>query len=101
MKILRTKKAVMRAMYEVKMSEKRKQKLIKLLGLKYTLDGLARASGVQWYGHVLTRDSGDVLRRALNFEVARRRGHGRPNMTMEETSGEAYQSNWTEKAGCH
>ena len=44
--------------------------------------GLARASGVRWYRHVLRRDNGDVLRRALNFEVARR-GHGRPNMTWK------------------
>ena len=26
-----------------------------LLGLEETLDGLTGASGVQWYGHVLTR----------------------------------------------
>ena len=54
-----------------------------LLGLKDTLDGLARASGVRWYGHVLRRDNGDVLRRALDFEVAGRRGRGRPNMTWK------------------
>ena len=41
-----------------------------LLGLTDTLDGLTRASGVRWYGHVLRRDNGDVLRRALDFEVA-------------------------------
>ena len=41
-----------------------------LLGLKVTLDGLARASGVRWYGH------GHVLRRALDFEVAERRECG-------------------------
>ena len=52
-----------------------------LLGLKDTLDGLARVSGVRWYGHVLRRDNCDVLRRALDFEVVGRRGHGRPNMT--------------------
>ena len=46
-----------------------------------TLDELARANGVRWYGHVLRRGNGDVLRRALNFEVAGRRGHGRLNMT--------------------
>ena len=31
-----------------------------LLGLKDTLDGPARASGVRCYGHVLRRDNGDV-----------------------------------------
>ena len=54
-----------------------------LLGLKNTLDGLAKASGVRWYGHVLRKDNGDVLKRALNFEVAGRRGRGRPNMTRK------------------
>ena len=38
--------------------------------------GLARASGVQWYGQVLSRGNSNSLRRALDFEVARRRGHG-------------------------
>ena len=59
MAILRTEKAIMRAMCGVKMIEKRSQELMSLLGLKDTLDGLARASGVRWYGH--------VLRRALDF----------------------------------
>ena len=54
-----------------------------LLGLEDTLDGLARASGVRWYGHALRRGNGDVLRRALDFEVAGRRGRGRPNMTWK------------------
>ena len=41
-------------------------------------------SRVRWYGHVLRRDNGDVLRRALDFEVAGRRGHGRLNMTGKD-----------------
>ena len=44
----------------------------------------------------LRRDNGDVLRRALDFEVAKRRGRGRPNMTWKK-----YRSNWTEKGKCH
>ena len=44
----RTEKAMMRAMCGVKLIEKRKgQKLMSLLGLKDTLGGLARASGVR------------------------------------------------------
>ena len=66
----RTEKAMIRAMCGVEIIEKRRsQELMSLLGLKDTLDGLARLSEVRWYGHVLRRDSGDVLRRALNFEV--------------------------------
>ena len=78
----RTEKAMIRAMCKVKIIEKRKsQELMNLLGLKDTLNGQARASEVRWYGHVLRRDNGDVLRRALGFEVAGRRGRGRPNVT--------------------
>ena len=52
-----------------------------LLVLIDTLDGLARASGVRWYGHVLRRDNGDILRRALNSELAGKRGRGQLNLT--------------------
>ena len=52
-----------------------------LLGLKNTLDGLVRGSGMRWYGYVLRRDNGDVLRRVLDFEEAGRREPGWPNMT--------------------
>ena len=54
-----------------------------LLGLADTLNGLARASGVRWYGRVLRKDNGDVLRKALDFKVTGRRWRGRPNMTWK------------------
>ena len=77
----RTEKAMMRAMCGIKIIEKRRiQELMSLLGSKNTLDGLARESGVRWYGH--------VLRRALDFEVAERRGRGRPNMTWQRQAKE-------------
>ena len=45
----RTKKAMMRALCGVKITEKRRsQELKSLLGLKDILNGVARASGVQW-----------------------------------------------------
>ena len=74
---------MIRVMCGIKIHEKSRQELMSLLDLKDTLDGLARASGVRWYGHVLRRDNGDILRRAFDFEVARRRGRGRPNMTWK------------------
>ena len=73
MAILRTENAMMRAMCGVKVIEKKTQELKRLLSLTDTFDGLARASGVRWYGH--------VLRRALDLKVAERRRRGRPNMT--------------------
>ena len=68
MAIFRIEKAMMKAMCGVKMIEKRRQELMSLLGLKDTLNGLARATGVRWYGH--------VSRRALDFEVAEKEGVG-------------------------
>ena len=44
-------------------------KAMSLPGLKDTLDEPARVSGERWYGHVLRRDSNEVLRRALDFEM--------------------------------
>ena len=45
----RTEKATTRAMCGVKIIEKRRsRKLMSFLGVKDTLDGLARASGVRW-----------------------------------------------------
>ena len=67
---------------------KKEPRINEFAGFKDTLDGLARGSGVRWYGHVLRRDSGDVLRRALDFQVAERRGRGRSNMTWKSQEEE-------------
>ena len=42
-----------------------------------TIDQLAMANSVRWYGHVLRREDGHVLRRALDFEVEGQRKKGR------------------------
>ena len=39
---------------------------------------MAKANEVRWYGHVLRRDGGHVLRKALEFEVKGKRKGGRP-----------------------
>ena len=56
---------------------------------------------MQWYEHVLRRNNGDVLRRVLDFEVAEKKRAWATNYDVEETNGGAYQSDWTEKGGCH
>ena len=56
---------------------KRSTDLMLILGLSETIEQLAMASSVRWYGHVLRREDGHVLRRedghvlrrALDFEV--------------------------------
>ena len=56
-----------------------------MLGLNETIDQLAMANNICWYGHVLWREDGlvlwiedgHVLRRALNLEVEGQRANGR------------------------
>ena len=38
-------------------------------GVNETMDQFATANSVRWYGHVLRREDGKFLRRALDFEV--------------------------------
>ena len=41
-----------------------------MLGLKETLDTMAKANGVRWYEHVIQRrDDDDILRKAMMLEV--------------------------------
>ena len=49
-----------------------------MLGLKETVVQMQKANGVRWYGHVLSRDDGLVLRKALEIEVKGKRKRGRP-----------------------
>ena len=48
---------------------KRPADLMLMLGLGEAIGQLAMANSVPWYGHVLRRDNGIVLRKALGFEV--------------------------------
>ena len=52
-----------------------------MLGLSETIDQLVMANNVHWYGHVLRREDGYVLRRALYFEVEGQRMRGKPKST--------------------
>ena len=38
---------------------------MEMLGFKETVVQMVKANGVIWYGHVLRRDDGHVLRKAL------------------------------------
>ena len=66
-------------MCEVQLKDRRRSTdLMFMLGLKKTMDQLAMANSVLWYGHVLRREDGHILRRALDFEVEGQRKKGRP-----------------------
>ena len=55
---------------------KRSTDLMFILGLNETIDQLAVANIVRWYGHVLRREDSHVLRRALDLEVEGLRKNG-------------------------
>ena len=70
----RTERAMVRAMCGAKLMEKKRtEDLMEMLGLKETVVQMAKANGVRWYGHVLRRDDGHVLRKLLEFEVKGKR----------------------------
>ena len=56
---------------------------MEMLGLKETVVQMAKANGVRWYGHVLRRDDGHVLRKVLKFEVKGKRKQGQPKKTWK------------------
>ena len=59
---------MVRAMCGAKLMEKkRSDDPTEMLGLKKTVVQMAKANGVKWYGHVLKRDDGHVLRKVLEF----------------------------------
>ena len=68
--------------------QKRSADLMFMQGLNETMDQLCMASGVRWYGHVLRREVGHVLRRALYFELEGQRKKGRPKRTCKRLDDE-------------
>ena len=55
-----------------------------MLGSRKTIDQLATANGVRWYGHVLRRDDDSVLRVALDVEVSGKRKRERLKKTWKK-----------------
>ena len=55
-----------------------------MLGFSETIDHMAIANSVCWHGHVLMREDGHVLRRALDFVVEGQRKKGRPKRTWKK-----------------
>ena len=78
----RTERAMVRAWCGQKIVDRKTtEEQMDMLGLKETIDRLATANGVRWYGHVLRRDDDSLLRVALNLEVTGKRKRGRPKKT--------------------
>ena len=98
----RTERAVVRSMCGVKLVDRKNmEELIKMLGLKETLDRMAKANGVRWYGHVIRRDN-NILKKAMMLEVNGKRKRGRPKMiwrrqveeSVEKVGSEIEEARW-------
>ena len=57
--------------------------LMFMLGLSETIVQLAMANSVRWYGHVLSREDGHVLRMTLDFKVEDQRKKWRRKRTWK------------------
>ena len=91
----RTERAMVKAMCGQKVVDRKTtEEQMDMLGLKETIDRLATANGVRWYGHVLKRDDDSVLRVALDLEVSVKTKRGRPKKTWKKKLEEM-----TEKIG--
>ena len=76
---------MLRAMCDQKVVDRKTtEEQMDMLGLKKTIDRLATANGVRWYGHVLRRYDDSVLRVALDLEVSGNRNRGRLKKTWKK-----------------
>ena len=78
----RIERSMVRAMCVVQLRDRKiSADLMLIFGLSETIDQLAMANSVRWYGHVLRREDGHVLRRAFDFEVKSQRKKWKPKRT--------------------
>ena len=81
----RTEISIVRTMCGVQHKDRERPTYVMfMLGSSKTIDLLAMANSVRWYCHVLSRDDGHVLRRALDFEVDGERKNGRLKRTWKK-----------------
>ena len=78
----RTERAMVRSMCGMKLVDRKKMEgLMEMLSMKETLDRMAKASEVRWYGHVIRRDDDNMLKKAMMKDVSGKRKRGRPKLT--------------------
>ena len=71
-----------------------------MLGIKKSLDRTAKASSLQWYGHVLMKDNKNVVVKALKFKVSGSRGRGRPKQMWKKQVENEMKKKWNGERGC-
>ena len=94
----RTERAMVSSMCGVKFGDRN---LMEMLGLKETLDRMAKAYGVRWYRHVIRRNDDNILKKAMMMEVNGKQKRGRPKMTWRRQVEESVKEVWLkiEEAG--
>ena len=77
-----TERSMVRAVCGLQLKDRKiSTDLMFLLGSPEAINQLAMANSVRWYANVLWREDGNVLRRALDFEVGGQRKKGWPKTT--------------------
>ena len=85
----RMERSMVKAMCGVQLNNrKRSTDLMLMLGLNTAIDQLAMANSVRLYAHVLRKEDGHVLGRALDFEVEVQKKKGRPKITCKKQAKE-------------
>ena len=99
----RTERAMIRAMCGVKLLDPRNsEELMDMLGIIESLDRMAKASSMRWYGHVLRKEDENVIVKALNFEVSGSRGRVRPKQTWKkQMENEMKKNGLVKEDGCN
>ena len=72
---------------------------MKMLGLKETLDKMAQANGVRWYGHVVRRDEENILKKANDASSEWTTKARTSNANLEETNRREIEKDWVEGGG--
>ena len=81
----RTERSTLRTICGVQLKNIRSSTdMMSMLGLEETMDHLAMANRVRWYGHVLRREDGHVFRRSLDFAIEGQRKKWRPKRTWKK-----------------
>ena len=52
-----------------------------MLGMTVPIERMIRVTAVRWYGSILLRKEGNILKKALNYEVTGKRKGGRSKAT--------------------
>ena len=81
--LTRTERTMIRAMCGLKLLDrKNSEELMDMLGIKESLDRMAKASSMRWYGHVLRKEDENGIVKALKFGMSGSRG--RPKQTWKK-----------------